>query len=111
MRREFLSRWLGFGDGYELLRKMYSTRFGLVPLSMKAERLEGLEEARIYDIQGAPLRGFMIAGKTRQRQHVARIKLLDPADEFDLRLSFFSAKELDDDELGKTVNSVRIADR
>jgi hypothetical protein len=111
VRREFLSRWLGFGNGYELLRKMYFARFGLVPLSTKAERLEGLEEAETYEIQGAPFKGFMVRGRTRQGKRVARIQLLDTTEELDLRLNFSSTEELDDEELGTIVNSVRITDR
>jgi hypothetical protein len=106
-----LTRWLGFGDGYELLRRMYFARFGLVPLSMKAERLEELEEAKIYEIQGAPLKGFMVRGRTRRGKRIAWIQLLDKAEELDLRLNFSSTEELEEEELGRIVNTVRITDR
>lgn len=98
---------LGISDEYERLDRSYNTRFGIIPVSQKLEKLKDLEEVEIYSIGVNSLRGFLVRGM-REGGQTARVQMIDAENEFDIRVHVYGRGATDNRLIGAVLSSLQV---
>jgi hypothetical protein len=86
--------------------KTYSARFGIIPLSQKAEKLKNLEDVVICEVEAGSFKGFLVRGKGRHGQ-AARAQLIDVEKELDIRFYFYGPGAANDSIVGPILHSLK----
>jgi hypothetical protein len=86
--------------------KTYSARFGIIPLTQKAEKLKNLEDVVICEAEAGSFKGFLVRGLGEHGQ-VARAQLLDTERELDIRFYFYGPAAANDSIVGPILGSLK----
>jgi hypothetical protein len=99
-------RAMGVADYGDLMTLTYRSRYGIIPLLLRATDLAGLEQAAIYEI-GAPVRGFVKQGR-QGREEVTHIVVIGAGPDQEVHFFFSGPARLAEKTLQTFLSGVRL---
>lgn len=95
----------GIGDSYDLFRLAYVERFGTLPMAMKIIAFSRMREIKLYELERASLKGFVLQGK-KLGDAFAEIVVTDKASDKEIQFFIQQPGSLGDDILRSITGSI-----